>query len=199
MVLKPRELKWNLWNQAVIQIGRHSDWQARIKRYQRNPCCGIKVSTYLQVSLKNRTYLLSLQNTMVDQHAWNKYSVKNVKYLQNNSHFFNSKHWLLVGKNSVAVARVGYRSCMVLSWLSFNLFTCCRILFRVKLFTLQWHRGFTEISRYVENITGYFKNHWTKHRHVCTHFDAFSMLMLNMGTSINNSEIFEKKNLKNSS
>ncbi len=32
----------------------------------------------------------------------------------------------------------------------------------------------------LENIIGYLKNHWTKHRHVCTHFDAFSMLIPNM-------------------
>ncbi len=29
--------------------------------------------------------------------------------------------------------------------------------------------------------TGYLKNHWTKHRHVCIHFDAFSMLISNSG------------------
>ncbi len=31
-----------------------------------------------------------------------------------------------------------------------------------------------------ENITSSLKNHWTKHRHVCIHFDAFSMLIPNM-------------------
>ncbi len=32
-----------------------------------------------------------------------------------------------------------------------------------------------------ENIISYLKNHWTKHRHVCTHCDAFSPLIPNMG------------------
>ncbi len=41
------------------------------------------------------------------------------------------------------------------------------------------------------NITAYLKNHWTKHRDVCTHFDAFSMLILNMDMKCNISEIFE--------
>ncbi len=40
-----------------------------------------------------------------------------------------------------------------------------------------------------DNITGYLKNHWTKHRHVCTHFAAFTMLILNMDMNI--TEIFE--------
>ncbi len=31
-----------------------------------------------------------------------------------------------------------------------------------------------------ENITDYLKNHWTKHRLVCTHSDAFFMLIPNM-------------------
>ena len=42
-----------------------------------------------------------------------------------------------------------------------------------------------------ENITGYLKNHWTKHRLVCTHFNAFSMLIPNMGIFFNNSEFCE--------
>ncbi len=37
----------------------------------------------------------------------------------------------------------------------------------------------------------YFKNHWTKHRLVCIHFDAFSMLIPNVSTKCNNSGIFE--------
>ncbi len=40
-----------------------------------------------------------------------------------------------------------------------------------------------------ENTTGYLKNHWTKHRLVCTHFNAFSMLILNMDAKCNNFEI----------
>ena len=32
-----------------------------------------------------------------------------------------------------------------------------------------------------ENITGYLKNHLTKHRFVCTRFDAIYMLNSNMG------------------
>ncbi len=41
-----------------------------------------------------------------------------------------------------------------------------------------------------ENITDYLKNHWTKHRLVRTHFDAFSILIPNMGIIFNNSDIF---------
>ena len=40
-------------------------------------------------------------------------------------------------------------------------------------------------------IIGYLKNHWTKHRLVCTHFDAFSMLNPNMDMICDISEIFE--------
>ena len=42
-----------------------------------------------------------------------------------------------------------------------------------------------------EISTDYLKNHCTKHRLVCTHFDAFSMLIPNMGTKYISSEIFE--------
>ncbi len=35
------------------------------------------------------------------------------------------------------------------------------------------------------------KNHWTKHRLVCTHFDAFCMLNPNMDMTFNNFEIFQ--------
>ena len=53
-----------------------------------------------------------------------------------------------------------------------------------------WPHGFIALTtiqvsmeRFVvyEIITGYLKNHCIKHRHVCTHFDAFFMLILNMG------------------
>ncbi len=50
----------------------------------------------------------------------------------------------------------------------------------------QWREG---ICVY-ENITGYLKNRWTKHRLVCTHFDAFFMLIPNMDMKCNISEIF---------
>ncbi len=39
--------------------------------------------------------------------------------------------------------------------------------------------------------TGYLKNHWTKHMLVCTHFDAFCMLIPNMDIKFKNSEIFK--------
>ncbi len=42
-----------------------------------------------------------------------------------------------------------------------------------------------------ENIAGYLKNHWTKHRLVCTLSDTFFMLMPNIGMIFYNSEIFE--------
>ncbi len=44
-------------------------------------------------------------------------------------------------------------------------------------------------GRRISYITGYLKNYWTKHRLVCTHFDAFSMLIPNMVTIFNNSDI----------
>ncbi len=49
---------------------------------------------------------------------------------------------------------------------------------------------------YDENITGNLKNHWTKHRHICTNNDAFSMLVPNMEMKYNISDfvyLFEKK------
>ncbi len=73
-------------------------------------------------------------------------------------------HTQLVGKDSCIAAKYASRQ----PWLSIK--TRCLIY---------------------ENITGYLKNHWTKHRLVCTHSDAFSMLMPNMGTTLSNSEIFE--------
>ncbi len=39
-----------------------------------------------------------------------------------------------------------------------------------------------------EYTTGYLKNHWTKHRHVCTHFHAFSMTISNMSIMFNKSD-----------
>ena len=42
------------------------------------------------------------------------------------------------------------------------------------------------------NITGYFKNHSTKHKLVCTHFDVFVMLNSNLDLKCNISEFFEK-------
>ncbi len=48
-------------------------------------------------------------------------------------------------------------------------------------------------TRYLiyENLTGYLKNRYTKHRLVCTHSEAFFMLILNIGMSISNFEFFE--------
>ncbi len=42
-----------------------------------------------------------------------------------------------------------------------------------------------------ENITGYLKNHWTKHRLVCIYNDEFSMQLSDMGVIFYNSGIFE--------
>ncbi len=39
-------------------------------------------------------------------------------------------------------------------------------------------------------ILAYLKNRCTKHRLVCTHFDAFSKLITNMGIILNNSDFF---------
>ena len=39
-------------------------------------------------------------------------------------------------------------------------------------------------------ILAYLKNRCTKHRLVCTHFDAFSKLITNMGIILNNSDLF---------
>ncbi len=45
-----------------------------------------------------------------------------------------------------------------------------------------------------ENITGYVKNRWNKHRLVCIHFDSFSMLFSNMSVIFYNSAISTKQN-----
>ncbi len=42
-----------------------------------------------------------------------------------------------------------------------------------------------------ENITGYLKNHCTKHRLVCAHFAVFSTLMPNLDMICNISDIFD--------
>ena len=54
-----------------------------------------------------------------------------------------------------------------------------------KCYALTWKGGVL----YYENIADYLTNHWTKHRLVCIHFDAFSMLISNMDTTFDNSEI----------
>ncbi len=41
------------------------------------------------------------------------------------------------------------------------------------------------------HILGYLKNHWTQHRLVCAHIDAFYILLPNIGIILNNSGIFE--------
>ena len=41
-------------------------------------------------------------------------------------------------------------------------------------------------------FTGYLKNHRTKHSHVCTHFDPFSMLIQNMNMKCNKLDFFWK-------
>ena len=38
----------------------------------------------------------------------------------------------------------------------------------------------------------YLKNHWTKHRHVCTYSDLFYMLIPNADMKLRNCEIFDK-------
>ena len=43
-----------------------------------------------------------------------------------------------------------------------------------------------------ENITGYLKNHWTKHSLVWIHFNANSMLIPNMGMTFQNCEILKR-------
>ncbi len=44
-----------------------------------------------------------------------------------------------------------------------------RILFRLKS-SFKWRD-----CVFLHNTTSCLKNHWTKNRHVCTHFDAFFM------------------------
>ncbi len=60
-------------------------------------------------------------------------------------------------------------------------------------FSSQWlvHISIERCFVYNESTTGYLKNHWTNHRLVCTHYDAFSMLIPNMCTIVNKSEIFD--------
>ena len=47
-----------------------------------------------------------------------------------------------------------------------------------------------EWSHCYKNATGNIKNHLTKYRHVCTLFNVFSIIILNMDTSFNNSVLF---------
>ena len=44
------------------------------------------------------------------------------------------------------------------------------------LYAKSWKEGLE-----CENSTDYLKNNKTKHRHVCTHFDAFSIMIPTMG------------------
>ncbi len=48
-----------------------------------------------------------------------------------------------------------------------------------------------ERSCLMMKISDYLKNHWTKHRHVCTHFYAFSLPTPNKDMKCNISEFFE--------
>ncbi len=57
--------------------------------------------------------------------------------------------------------------------------------------------SFTGKVPFCENITGYFKNHWTKTWHVCTYFYAFAILIPNMNIKSPNSDIFKNIFLKN--
>ena len=41
-----------------------------------------------------------------------------------------------------------------------------------------------------ESMTSYLNNYWTKPVHICTHFDAFSMLIINMDMILNNVDLF---------
>ncbi len=43
-----------------------------------------------------------------------------------------------------------------------------------------------------QNLIGYLKNHWTKHRLVCTHSNAFFMTIPNMFKTFNDSEFLKK-------
>ena len=53
----------------------------------------------------------------------------------------------------------------------------------VMIFTLNYMHQWKEDDCLVsENITGYIKNHWIKHKLVCTHFDPFSILIPNMSS-----------------
>ncbi len=58
------------------------------------------------------------------------------------------------------------------------------------LFPLNYMFQSMERCLVYKNITGYLKNHWTRHRLVCTHFDEFSMLIPSMGTISYNSHNF---------
>ena len=68
---------------------------------------------------------------------------------------------------------------MILAWQDFQ--SLCGIRFTGSI------RGIV-----YEDTTGYPKNHWTKHIHVCMRFDAFSTLISNMTILLNKSEIFGK-------
>ncbi len=57
-----------------------------------------------------------------------------------------------------------------------------------------------EWKEYSLYTIGYLKNHWTKHRLVCTHVDAFSKMILKiMGTLLTFSIIDLKKKIEDDS
>ena len=61
----------------------------------------------------------------------------------------------------------------------------------VKLMLFKKHISMERRCLVPASVTGYLKNHWTKHRLVCTHFDAFFILIPNMGIICGNFEIVE--------
>ncbi len=89
--------------------------------------------------------------------------------------WYNRCYWLRIGK----------RFFLLINWEDER-----NINSRHAQYIFQWKRR----CLVYQNITGYLKNHWTKHRLVCTYFDAFSMLIPNMSTTCDNSEHFLKTN-----
>ena len=84
----------------------------------------------------------------------------------------------------------------------YNLDILCKINKNVKIFLkgacchlLMLYTPSTDFTKkrsaIIMNITGYLKNHWTISRLVCTHLDAFSMLIPSMDTKFMVLEIFQ--------
>ncbi len=60
-----------------------------------------------------------------------------------------------------------------LKYLMFLVLNCTMLSMQLSMLMESMERLFT-------NKYYYLKNHWTKHRLVCIHFDAFAMLILNL-------------------
>ena len=94
----------------------------------------------------------------------------------NASKYRNSRVFVFFSTDVLQIKPISYQ--FVLNCFTRWLKICVRKSWNLKLFS--------------HNCRGYFKNHWTKYRLVCTQMNAFFMLNPNMAMKIWISKIFEK-------